>query len=184
MRNRNLSSLALTAVTALALAGVLSAPAASDGPSPDGGSGTKSCDKFKKGSKEWKECMGKHSEDREDAYALGYWLAKTGAYQEALDVLRASGGDNDPRVLTMIGFATRHLGRVDEALGFYARALAINANMTNTRQYLGEAYLQLGDPSRARDQLAEIKSRCGETCEDYVKLDGAIAAYAAGSFKG
>ena len=183
MRTSTRSSMIFAAAAGLALAGPLSAPAWSDGPSPDSGSG-KSCDKFKKGSKEWKQCMGQHSENREDAYALGYWLAKTGAYQEALDVLRQAGGDNDPRFLTMIGFAIRHLGRVDEALGYYERALAINANMTNTRQYLGEAYLQMGDPARARGQLSEIKSRCGENCEDYRSLASAIAAYDTGSFKG
>lgn len=179
MRNSSLASVLFAAATCFAFAG----SALADGPSPSGGSG-KSCDKFKKGSKEWKECMGQHSENREDAYALGYWLAKTGAYQEALVVLRQAGGDNDPRFLTMIGFATRHLGRVDEALGYYQRALSINADMTNTRQYMGEAYLQLHDADRARGQLAEIKARCGENCEDYRSLAVAIAAFEAGSFKG
>jgi tetratricopeptide (TPR) repeat protein len=180
------TSLKLTLATA-ALAGMTLAatpPAAADGPSPGGGSGASKCSKFKKGSKEWKECMGQHSEGLEDAYALGYWLAKTGAYEEALAVLKGTGTESDPRVLTMIGYATRHLGRVEEALGYYDRALALNAAMTNTRQYLGEAYLQLGEPDSARAQLSEIGARCGTGCEDYRKLADAIAAFDAGTFKG
>ena len=180
---RNVSKLSAVSAAFLGLAVVYSAPTLADSSPPDSGSG-KACDKFKKGSKEWKECTGQHSENREDAYALGYWLAKTDAYQEALDVLKAAGGsENDPRFLTMIGFATRHLGRVDEALGYYERAPALNANMTNTRQYLGEAFLQKGDPGKARGELAEIKSRCGQNCEDYRKLAEAISAYETGSFK-
>lgn len=182
MRISQMPMLASAALSVLVLA--VAAPSfAADAP-PDSGSG-KDCSGFKKGSKEWKECMGRHSANREDAYALGYWLAKTGAYQEALDALHAAGGgESDPRFLTMIGFATRHLGHVDEALGYYHRALAINANLTNTRQYLGEAFLQKGEPARAREQLAEIGDRCGKDCEDYRKLGEAITAYDAGSFKG
>lgn len=149
-----------------------------------GGSGSSQCSKFKKGSKQWKECMAQHSEDREDAYALGYWLAKTGEYQGALNVLRQASVENDPRFLTMIGFATRHLGRIDEAMTYYDKALALNPNMTNTRQYLGEAFLQKGEPKHAREQLAEISSRCGEACDDYLSLSREIAAYENGSFKG
>jgi hypothetical protein len=55
--------------------------------------------------------MGQSRQDLEDIYALGYWMAKTGEYDEALKVL-AGGDQSDPRVLAMIGFATRHLGRV------------------------------------------------------------------------
>jgi tetratricopeptide (TPR) repeat protein len=156
---------------------------ANDSDSPGGG-GAAQCSKFKKGSKEWKACMAQRSEDREDAYTLGYWLAKTGEYQEALKVLERTGDDRDPRVLTMIGFATRHLGRVDEAMGYYTKALALNPNLTNTRQYFGEAFLQKGEPLHAREQLAEIASRCGQGCDDYRSLLQEIVAYEKGVAKG
>jgi hypothetical protein len=41
------------------------------------------------------------------------------------------------------------------------------------REYLGEAYIQLGRVDLARDQLAEIEKHCGTTCEPYVELDAA-----------
>jgi tetratricopeptide (TPR) repeat protein len=182
MRNSLKLTFAAAAFSVFALG--LSEPILADMPDSGGGSGAKNCSKYKKGSNEWKKCMGLHMEEREDAYALGYWLAKTGAYQEALDVLREAGGENDPRVLTMIGFSLRHLGRVEEAIGYYDRALALNTNMTNTRQYLGEAFLQKGEPARAREQLAEIGARCGEACEDYRKLASEITAYEAEASKG
>lgn len=149
-----------------------------------GGGGATKCSKFSKGSKDWKACMAQRSEDREDAYTLGYWLNKTGEYQEAIKVLEHTGGDQDPRILTMIGFATRHLGRVDEAMGYYTKALALNPNLTNTRQYFGEAFLQKGEPMHAREQLAEIASRCGQGCDDYRSLERAIVAYEKGTTRG
>jgi predicted Zn-dependent protease len=69
------------------------------------------------------------------------------------------------------------MGRVEEAFGYYFKALATRPDATTTRQYLGEAYLQVGDPARAREQLAEIAKRCGTTCEDYAALAEEIAKY-------
>lgn len=140
------------------------------------------CGKYKKGSKDWKECMGQAKPDDQSSaaerFAKGYWLAKTGDYTKALQVLRALPDQNDPGVLTMIGFATRHLGRVDEALGYYDKALALNPNMTDTRQYLGEAYLQKHDVANARVQLAEIARICGsDACQDYRDLARELAAH-------
>lgn len=142
------------------------------------------CSKFKKGSKDWKECTGQVKTDVDpdvaERFTHGYWLAKTGDYVKALDVLRALPDQNDPGVLTMIGFATRHMGRVDEGIGYYAQALARNPEMTNTRQYLGEAYLQKNDVPRAKFELAEIARICGsEACADYRDLAREIEAHEA-----
>ena len=175
-------SIALVAAVTLACFGP-SVSSANDSDS-GGGGGASQCSKFKKGSKEWKECMNQRSQDTEDAYTLGYWLAKTGEYQEAIRVLTRAGDDHDPRVLTMIGFATRHMGRVDEAMKYYTAALALNPDLTNTRQYFGEAFLQKGEPVHAREQLAEIASRCGQACDDYLSLEQAIVRYETSVAKG
>ena len=79
----------------------------------------------------------------------------------------------------MIGFTLRKLGRVDEAMGYYQRVLAAHPERTTTRQYLGEAFLQIGDVGRAREQLAEIGKRCGTACEDYQLLADEIARFEA-----
>lgn len=115
--------------------------------------------------------------NQDQVYSLGYWQAKNGEYDAALTTLRSAVDQNDPRVQTMIGFTLRKLGRVDEAFGYYFKALATRPDATTTRQYLGEAYLQIGDPAGAREQLAEIAKRCGTACEDYVALAEEVARY-------
>jgi tetratricopeptide (TPR) repeat protein len=110
-------------------------------------------------------------------YSLGYWQAKAGDHATALATLRSAGNQADPRIQTMIGYCLRKLGRVDEALPYYLAALAADPKRTTTRQYLGEAYLQIGQSDLAKQQLAEIAKRCGTACEDYQLLKDAIAKF-------
>lgn len=117
--------------------------------------------------------------DQDQIYSVGYWQAKSGQYAAALATLQTAQDQSDPRIQTMIGFTLRKLGRVDEAMGYYQRVLAAHPDRTTTRQYLGEAFLQIGDPAKAREQLAEISKRCGTSCEDYQLLADEIATYEA-----
>lgn len=139
------------------------------------------CSQFTKGSKKWKACRtkaGLPTEARpevEEAATLGYALAKADRFEEALKVLRVVEASNDVRVLTYIGFAERKLGRVDVAMGYYARALAIEPNNVATLEYLGEAHLQKGEVVAARETLARIASICGTECEAYQVLSKALA---------
>ena len=134
------------------------------------------CSKFKKGSAEWKKCAGQAKDDLsdQDLYYAGYWLARTGQYTQALEFLTKA-KVQDERVLTYIGFATRKLGDVDRAMGFYNKALALNPDYTVARAYLGEAFLGQGDVAKAKVQLGEIAQRCGTTCADHVELQAEIA---------
>lgn len=124
----------------------------------------------------------KHRDDVHDdaVYATAYWLAKSGKHREALDVLVQARNQDDPRILNYTGYNTRKLGRVDEAMGYYARALEVNPNYTVARAYMGEAYLQKGNVAKAKEQLDEIESRCGKTCSEHAELAGAIAKFEAG----
>ena len=122
-----------------------------------------------------KDKTGSLSDDQ--IYSLGYWQAKGGDYAAALDTLRSARNPGDPRIETMIGFSLRKLGRVNEAMGYYTKVLAAYPDRTTTRQYLGEAFLQIGAPDKAREQLGEIAGRCGIACEDYRLLAEEIAKF-------
>lgn len=134
----------------------------------------------KKANKDRPECKKTQNSETlsdDELYYKGYWLAKAGQYSEALDQLRLVKNQYDPRVLNYIGFATRKLGNVDEALGYYYKALAINPNFTLARSYLGEALLQKGDLANAQAQLAEIEKRCGRTCKEFTELTRHIETF-------
>lgn len=131
----------------------------------------------KDGQKDGQNSQKGSSLDQDQVYSLAYWQSKNGQHEAALATLRSARNQDDPRIQTLTGFTLRKLGRVDEAFGYYFKALATRPDATTTRQYLGEAYLQIGDPARAKEQLAEIERRCGRTCEDYVSLAEEIAKY-------
>jgi tetratricopeptide (TPR) repeat protein len=112
-----------------------------------------------------------------EIYNAAYWMARAGQYSEALALLARAQHQDDPRVLNATGFATRKLGNVDAALPFYARALEINPNYIQAREYLGEAFLSKGDVVSARAQLSEIENRCGRSCMGYAELSREIASF-------
>ncbi len=102
--------------------------------------------------------------------AYAYALALAGRYEEALATLDRMQNPNTPAALNYRGYATRKLGRVDEGIGYYLQAVALDPDYTLVREYLGEAYVIKGDLTSAKEQLAEIEKRCGTTCEPYEDL--------------
>jgi tetratricopeptide (TPR) repeat protein len=167
-------SVAVTALTVLAFTPATVLAAGDDPPKPSSNQ-PKSKTKSKPKPKAKKDKDSRLNQD--EIYSLGYWQAKRGEYAAALATLRSAPNSADPRVETMIGFSLRKLGQVDEAMVYYNRVLAKHPERTTTRQYLGEAFLQIGAPERAKEQLAEIAKRCGVACEDYQLLATEIAKY-------
>ncbi len=104
-------------------------------------------------------------------YDYGKALADAGEYQQAIDVLKMAPNQHDPRVLNYLGFSNRKLDRMDVALGYYKSAIAMNPDFSLVREYLGEAYIQLGMLENAREQLSEIERICGgRECGEYNQL--------------
>ena len=61
----------------------------------------------------------------QDKTNYAYHLAKKGEYQAALNLLDSLKNGNTAEAWNYRGFATRKLGRTDEGIGYYQRALAI-----------------------------------------------------------
>lgn len=145
-----------------------------------GGPSKPKVDCTKSANKDKPQCQKAYHEMSDDEiYNAAYWLARQGDYREALTILRFAHDPDDKRILNATGFATRKLGDVDGALVYYARALDIDPGYTRARSYLGEAYLSKGDLASAREQLAEIATRCGRTCDGFEELAQRIVAYEA-----
>lgn len=139
---------------------------------------TDPCAQHKRGSNSWKKCRrdrGLSTSHREvEAFVLGYSLGKAGQYEDALKVLRPHATSNDPKILTYIGFAERHLGNIDVAMTYYERALHIDPSNAATLSYLGEAHLQRGEREAAQELLGKIESLCGSACIAYERLNVAL----------
>jgi tetratricopeptide (TPR) repeat protein len=53
-------------------------------------------------------------------------------------------------VLNGLGYSHRKLGLLDEAIGYYRRALALDPSYVLAREYLGEGYVAAGKIALAR----------------------------------
>jgi len=115
--------------------------------------------------------------DDDNLFAAARDLAYHGRYDEAINVLHLVEDKKAPRVLNYLGYSTRKLGRVEEGLTYYRAALKADPDYTLVREYMGEAFLQLGQVDKAKEQLAEIKNRCGADCREYALLDAEINKY-------
>ena len=87
-------------------------------------------------------------------------------------------------MLNIIGYSTRKLGDLDKGLESYHKALALDPDYLLAREYLGEGYLQKGDLVQVKGQLMEIAERCGNSCEEYDKLEKAIVVFVTGDDAG
>ena len=107
-------------------------------------------------------------------YNEGRLLAKTGAYEKAIAVLKTA-DQKDPQVLNYLGYSYRKSGDLKTAIGYYKTALAIDPNFVLAREYLGEGYVKAGRLDLAKLELEQIGKRCGKGCKEYVELASVIA---------
>jgi tetratricopeptide (TPR) repeat protein len=124
-----------------------------------------------------RRCVRARSEVLPDEILTGYAyaLAKADRYDEALETLNMVGNPETPEALNYRGYATRKLGRTQEGIGYYLRAVALDPKYAQVREYLGEAYVVQGKLDLAREQLRTIETLCGTGCEEYEDLAEAIS---------
>ena len=80
----------------------------------------------------------------------------------------------------LLGYSYRKRAEPDLPRAFfhYNEALRLNPSHRAAREYLGEAYLQSGQPDKAREQLNALERICGRECEEYRDLAAAISGSA------
>ena len=80
----------------------------------------------------------------------------------------------------LLGYSARRQGRFEEALRHYQSALSIDPEHKGAHEYMGEAYLELGQPDKAREHLTALDDICWLWCREYAELKEAIAQYESG----
>ncbi len=96
-------------------------------------------------------------------------------YVGGIAALHALGYDDNADVATLIGYASRKLGRYDDAKIWYERALAADPNHAVTWSYYGMWQAEQGNVLKAKDDLEKVRLICGDTnCRAYKMLKDVI----------
>jgi tetratricopeptide (TPR) repeat protein len=112
-------------------------------------------------------------------FVAGYKAAYTliydkGEYEAAITALRALDHDDNADVANLIGYASRKLGRYDDARVWYERSLAADPNHAVTWSYYGMWQAEQGNLLKAKDDLEKVRLICGTDCKAYTMLKNAI----------
>ena len=81
----------------------------------------------------------------------------------------------------LYAYSIRKGANPDMALVFrhYDEALRIDPKHRGAQEYIGEAYLMVGNLAKAKEHLAALDKLCFFGCEEYDELKKAITAYEA-----
>lgn len=149
----------------LALAGLLLAPlgAWADGGGGGGGGST----------------LGAPAKAEDPDYAAAVRAIKGGQYAPAIPLLEgvvARDGANAD-AYNWLAYAIRRNGDPARSIPVYEKALGIDPKHRGAHEYIGEAYLALGDLGRAKEHLARLDKLCFFPCSEYRDLKKAVEAY-------
>jgi tetratricopeptide (TPR) repeat protein len=130
----------------------------------------------KKDTKKPKSDKSSSAEDFLNGYHAAWALIYDKAdYEGGIATLRALGYDDNADVATLIGYASRKLGRYDDAKIWYERALATDPNHAVTWSYYGMWQAEQGNVIKAKEDLEKVRLICGDTdCHAYKMLKDAI----------
>lgn len=76
-----------------------------------------------------------------------------------------------------LGYAHRNLQQLDAAFRHYKRAIELEPRHRGAHEYIGEAYLMVGDVPNAEKHLAALRAICLLPCEELADLEKAFAKY-------
>lgn len=104
------------------------------------------------------------------------WSGAAGVLKSAL-----SSDPNNANYHNLYAYSLRKGASPDMNLVFkhYNEALRIDPKHRGAHEYIGEAYLMVGNLPKAREHLAQLDRLCFFGCEEYSSLKKAIAEYEA-----
>src|SRR6516225_1355706 len=172
----------ISMLTAVILAAAISgapqlAAAMSDGSSPSSMGGYSGGTPQKPSGKTQKNKKDKTSSAKDfiDGYHAAYTLIyDKDDYQGGITALRALEHDNNADVATLLGYASRKLGRYDDAKYWYDKALAADPKHALTWSYYGMWHAEQGNLLKAKDDLEQVRLICGTECKEYIALKEVI----------
>nr|WP_297357873.1 tetratricopeptide repeat protein [uncultured Caldimonas sp.] len=79
----------------------------------------------------------------------------------------------------LLGYSYRWMDRMDDSFRHYARALELQPDHRGAHEYVGIAYLKVGNPAKAEEHLARLQQICGANCEESRSLRAKLDEYRA-----
>ena len=105
------------------------------------------------------------------ALDAGDWQGAAEKFTQAINT-----GSHTADAYNLLAYSYRRFGQLDLAFNNYARALELNPRHRGAHEYIGEAYLLVGNPTKATQHLNALKDICGN-CNEAMKLRKAMARY-------
>jgi Flp pilus assembly protein TadD len=115
------------------------------------------------------------------AYTEGLNAVKRGDYSAAISAFEGvvAKDDQNANAYNMLAYSIRRRGDAARAIPIYQKALAIDPKHRGAHEYIGEAYLLLGDLPKAKEHLAVLDKLCFLPCGEYSDLKKAVKDYEA-----
>ena len=117
----------------------------------------------------------------DDTYRQAVQAVDAKKYRKAISLLNDV-IDQQPRhpdALNYLGYSHRKSGDYARAVTYYQKAISLDADHRGANEYLGQAYVELGNIPAAEKQLAALKRICGADCDEYLSLKQSLDAVVA-----
>ena len=116
---------------------------------------------------------------RDSQYAEAERAVKRGDYPVAIRLLEGvvAKDQRNADAYNLLAYSIRKSGDPAKSIPIYEKALAIDPKHKGAHEYIGEAYLALGDLDKAKQHLATLDKLCLFPCEEYTDLKKAVQAY-------
>ena len=75
----------------------------------------------------------------------------------------------------LLGYSLRNQKKYDDSLVAYKQALTLDPKHRGAHEYIGMAYVQMGQLDKAKEHLASLDKICPFSCEEYRDLKKASA---------
>ncbi len=121
----------------------------------------------------------------EPDYAGGLKAIEAKDWKEAVRLL-SSAVLRDTRngdIQNYLAYAYRNSGDLASAFQHYHRALQLNPRHRGAHEYVGEAYLMIGNPAKAQEHLVALRRICLIPCDETGHLERKIAEFRASAGK-
>ncbi len=118
---------------------------------------------------------------RDADYAAGKQAMDKKNWEEAVKRFQVAARRNPDSadLQNYLGFSYRNLKQMDLAFKHYKRSIELDPRHRGAHEYIGEAYLMIGDLANAEKHLAALRNICLLPCEELTDLEKAVAEFRA-----